>query len=83
MDRRPLPRRLRAELLGIRDAAAARLIEQLCRQLERGDDRVAVLSRELHELRLSIRRVCAAARLPPTSIDHVEPAPDDGFSRRR
>ncbi|MCC6357878.1 MAG: hypothetical protein IT450_03985 [Phycisphaerales bacterium] len=83
MGRYPLPRRLRAELLTIRDERAAKLIEQLCRRLEEADEHIAALNAEVRELRMAIRRVCAAARLPAWSIDSVDFAsPEDRRVRK-
>lgn len=83
MDRHLLPRRLRAELLSVRDDRAARLIERLWRRLGEADEDVARLNSEVHELRLAIRRVCAAARLPAWSIDSVDAAPPRTRPARR
>lgn len=82
MGRYPLPRRLRAELLTVRDGRAAKLIEQLCRRLEEADEHIAALNAEVHELRMAIRRVCAAARLPASSIDAVDLSQRPGFAAR-
>jgi hypothetical protein len=64
-----LERRIRAVLACIRDARAAELLRDLLKEREIERARLAELRREVHELRLMLRRLCQATEVPQYRID--------------
>ena len=62
-------RRTRFELLSVRDSRAAALIRRLLEQNTAAEERIRELERQVHELRLSLRRVNDRAGLPRNALD--------------
>ena len=61
--------RVRAVLSCIRDARAAELLRDLLKDRAAERARIAELRREVHDLRLMLRRLCDAVDVPQYRID--------------
>lgn len=62
-------RRTRFELLTIRDERAALLLRRLLECDRFAESRIRELERQVHELRLSLRRISDRAGLPRNAVD--------------